>query len=45
MTTLQGTVPPPEKERDLDHLQQMLNLEEEQMHLLNSRQSSPVENS
>ena len=33
------------EERDLDQLQQMLNLEEEQMHLLSSRQSSPVESS
>ena len=34
------------EERDLDQLQQMLNLEEEQqMHLLSIRQSSPVENS
>ena len=34
------------EEWDLDQLQQMLNLEEEeQTHLLNSRQSSPIENS
>ena len=38
--------PTSREERDLDQLQQMLNLEEEeQMHLLSSRQSSPVENS
>ena len=36
--------PTSREERDLDHLQQMLNLEEEeQMHLLSNRQSSPVE--
>ena len=34
------------EERDLNQLQQMLNMEgEEQMHLLSSRQSSPAENS
>ena len=33
------------EERDLEQLQQMLNLEaEEQTHLLTSRQSSPIEN-
>ena len=33
-------------ERDIDQLQQMLNLEEEeQIHLLNSAQSNPIENS
>ena len=38
--------PTSREERDLDQLQQMLNLEEEeQTHLLNSRQSSPIENS
>ena len=40
--------PTSREERDLDQLQQMLNLEEEeeeQSHLLNSRQSSPIENS
>ena len=35
------------EERDLDQLQQMLNLEEgeEQTHLSSSRQGSPIENS
>ena len=38
--------PTSREERDLYQLQQMLNLEEEeQTHLLSSRQSSPVENS
>ena len=37
--------PSSREERDLDQLQQMLNLEEEQTHLLNTRQSSPIENS
>ena len=46
MTTLQGIVPPPDEERDINQLQQMLNLEEEeQTHLLNSVHSSPIENS
>ena len=34
------------EERDIDKLQQMLNLEEEEkIHLLNSAQSNPIENS
>ena len=37
--------PTSREERDLDQLQQMLDLEEEQSCLLNSRQSSPIENS
>ena len=37
--------PTSREERDLDQLQQMLNLEEEQTHLLSNRQSSPIENS
>ena len=38
--------PTSREERDLDELQQMLNLEEEQKtHLLNSAQSNPIENS
>ena len=37
--------PTSREEMDLDQLQQMLKLEEEQTHLLNSRQSSPIENS
>ena len=36
--------PTSRKERDLDQLQQMLNLEEEQTYLLNNRQSGPIEN-
>ena len=37
--------PTSREERDLEQLQQMLNLEaEEQTHLLTSRQSSPIEN-
>ena len=44
MIILQEIVPPLEK-RDLEQLQQMLNLEvEEQTHLLTSRQNSPIEN-
>ena len=35
--------PTSREERDLNQIQQMLNMEEEQMHLLNSRQGSPVE--
>ena len=38
--------PTSREERDLDQLQQMLNLEEEEeTHLLNRRQASPIENS
>ena len=37
--------PTSREERDLDQLQQMLNLEEEETLLLHSRQSSPIENS
>ena len=38
--------PTSREERDVDQLQQMLNLEEEeQTHLLNSTQSNPIENS
>ena len=38
--------PTSREERDIDQLQQMLNLEEEeQTHLLNNVQSNPVENS
>ena len=36
--------PTSREESDLDQLQQMLNLADEQSHLLNSRQSSPIEN-
>ena len=37
--------PTSREERDLDQLQQMVNLkEEEEIHLLNDRQSSPIEN-
>ena len=32
------------EERDIDRLQQMLNLDEEQTHLLTDTQNSPVEN-
>ena len=47
MITLQWIVPPLEKKRDIDQLQQMLNLEEEeeQTQLLNSTQINPIENS
>ena len=38
--------PTSREERDIDQLQQMLNLEEEeQTHLLNSTQYNPIENS
>ena len=37
--------PTSREERDLDQLQQMLNLEEKQTHLLSNRQSSPMNNS
>ena len=41
-----GDGPTSREERDLNQLQQMLNLEEEeQTHLLSNRQSSPMENS
>ena len=36
--------PTSREERDIDRLQQMLNLEEEQTHLLTNTQNSPVEN-
>ena len=42
MTILQEIAPTPEK-RDLEQLQQMLNMEaEEQTHLLTNRQDSPT---
>ena len=44
MITLQGDCPTSREDGDLDQLQQILNLEEEQTYLLNSRQSSPIEN-
>ena len=46
MTIFQEIVLTLEEKRDLEKLQQMLNLEaEEQTHLLNSRQDSPTQNS
>ena len=36
--------PTSREERDIDRLQLMLNLEEEQTHLLTNAQNSPVEN-
>ena len=45
MILLQGTVPPLEKrERDIEQLQQMLNLQEDQTLLLTNAQNSPAEN-
>ena len=37
--------PTSREERDLEQLQQMLNLEEEQTHILSNGQSSPIDNS
>ena len=44
MIISQGTVLLLEKERKIEQLQQMLNLEEDQNHLSSNAQSSPVGN-